>query len=99
MNPVTGLSEFALSDGLERIFARAAAWTPVPAWSTWMSPAISRLSMSLAFTLRLTMTLLGSCLTCGFQEGFHCGLGTSVYCLLSWKLANLYGPVDIGCFW
>src|SRR5215475_10658151 len=99
MNPFTGSSELALSVGFDRILARPAAWTPLPAWSTEMSPASSRLSMSLAFTLRLTTTLLASCLTCGSQEGFHCGLGTSVYCLLSWKLANLYGPVDIGCFW
>ena len=84
MKPVTGLSAFALSEGLDKILARAAAWTPVPAWSTWMSPASSRLSMSLALTFRLTMILLGSCLTWGSQDGFHCGLGTSVYCLLSW---------------
>ena len=84
MNPVTGSSEFDLSEGVDRIRARAAAWTPLPAWSTWMSPASSRLSMSLALTLRSTMILLACCVTWGSQDGFHCGLGTSVYCLLSW---------------
>jgi hypothetical protein len=84
MNPLNGSSELALSEGVDRILARAAACTPLPAWSIWMSPASSRLSMSLAFTLRFTMILLASWLTCGFQDGFHCGLGTSVYCLFSW---------------
>src|SRR5215472_4436627 len=83
MNPLTGSSELAFSDELDRIRARAAACTPVPSWSIWMSPASSRLSMSLAFTFRFTTILLGSWLTCGSHDGFHCGLRTSVYCLFS----------------
>src|SRR5215469_7079422 len=99
MNPFTGSSELFFSDEVDRIRARAAACTPLPAWSIWMSPASSRLSMSFAFTFRFTMILLASCLTCGSHDGFHCGFGTSVYCLFSWKLWNLYGPVEIGCSW
>src|SRR5215469_11735419 len=99
MNPFTGSSELAFSVDDDRILARAAACTPLPAWSTWMSPASSRLSMSGALTLRFTMILLASCLTCGLVAGFQFGFGTSVYCLLSWKLWNMYGPVDIGCIW
>src|SRR5215470_16661236 len=83
-NPLIGSSEDALSDGLDRILARAADCTPVPAWSIWMPPAIRRLSMSLALAFRLTTILLASCLTCGSRAGFQFGFFTSVNCLLSW---------------
>src|SRR6516225_805180 len=50
-NPLTGSSDCALSEGVVKIFARAAACTPVPGRSTWMSPARSRLSTSFGVTL------------------------------------------------
>ncbi len=82
-NPLTGLSELALSVGLARTWARPAAARPVPAESTWMSPWISRLSMSAWFTFRFTMIWLASCLAFGSVAGFHCGFGTRVSCLFS----------------
>src|SRR6516162_269237 len=83
-NPLTGSSDCALSEGVVKIFARAAACTPVPGRSTWMSPASSRLSTSFGFTLKVSVILLGSWLALGSVAGFQCGFGTSVSCLLIW---------------
>ena len=69
--PLIGSSEDALSDGEERILARAAACTPVPAASTSRSPASSRLSMSLAFMFQVMVILLASCLAFGSVDAFQ----------------------------
>jgi hypothetical protein len=99
MNPLTGLSEDAFSVGLLRILARAADCTPVPAMSIWMSPASSRLSMSLAFGLMLRMILLANWCTAGSMAGFQFGFGTSTNCLLSVALWTSYGPLETGWSW
>ena len=84
MNPFTGSSELALSDGLDRIRARAAACTPLPGLVhldvAGQQPVVDVVRVH----VRFTMILLASCLTCGSHDGFHIGLGTSVYCLFSW---------------
>ena len=83
MNPFTGSSELAFSVCEDKIRVRAAACTPLPLWSIWMSPASSRLSMSLSFIFMVMVILLTSCLAFGSVAAFQCGLGTSVSCLFS----------------
>src|ERR1700749_828601 len=84
VNPLIGLSDEAFSDGVDRILARAAAWTPVPAASTLRSPASSRLSMSFAFMFMVMVILLTSCLAFGSVDCFQNVFGTSVTSLFSW---------------
>ena len=84
VNPASGSSDVAFSVGEDRILARAAAWTPVPAASTWRSPASSRLSMSFAFMFIVMVILLASCLAFGSVDAFQFGFGTRVSCLFSW---------------
>jgi hypothetical protein len=69
---------------LDKILARAAACTPVPAKSTWASPASSRLSTSFGFMFMFTTILAGSWETVGNIDAFHCGFGTSTAVLFSW---------------
>ena len=73
-----------MSVGEDKILARAAACTPVPAASTSRSPAISRLSRSFAFMFRSTMILLGSWWAFGSVDAFQNVFGTMVSCLFSW---------------
>ena len=84
VKPESGSSAEAFSDGVDRSLARPAAWTPVPAASTWRSPANSRLSMSFALTFIVSTILLASCLAFGSVDGFQFGFGTRVSCLFSW---------------
>ena len=84
VNPASGSSDWALSEGVDRILDRAAAWTPVPAASTWRSPASSRLSMSFAFMFIVIVILLASWLAFGSVDAFQYGFGTSMSCLFSW---------------
>ena len=77
------MSEEAFSVGEDKIFARAAACTPVPAASTSRSPASSRLSRSFAFTFQLITTLLGSWLAFGSVDAFQNVFGTIVSVLFS----------------
>src|SRR6516164_2832869 len=84
VKPLIGSSEEAFRLDEDRIFARAAACTPVPAASTLRSPARSRLSMSLALMFIVRVILLTSCLALGSVAGFHSVFGTSVSCLFSW---------------
>src|SRR5262252_5502215 len=99
MNPVIGSSEDAFSDWLVRILARAADCTPVPAMSMLMSPAISLLSMSLAFGFTLTMILAAYWCTAGSMAGFQFGFFTSTHCLLSVALCSMYGPLETKWSW
>ena len=69
---------------MERILARAAACTPVPAKSTWASPASSRLSTSFGFMFMFTTILLASWVAVGSCAAFHCGFGTRTAVLFSW---------------
>ena len=78
------MSDEAFSVGEDKILARAAACTPVPAASTSRSPASSRLSMSFAFMFQLMTILLASCLAFGSVDAFQYVFGTSVVCLFSW---------------
>jgi hypothetical protein len=80
---VAATSAFFWRAGLDRTFARAAAWTPSSSQPMSASPAISLLSMSFALTLKLTTILLASCLACGSSFCVQLGLGTSVSLLFS----------------
>ena len=72
-----------ISDGLDRIFARAAACTPEPAASTSRSPASSRLSMSSAFTFMVSVILATFCSASVSMLGTQFGLSTRTASLFS----------------
>src|ERR1700722_2311003 len=82
-NPLSGLSAWALSAGLDKILACDDDATPWPCASTSIWPASSPLSMSAWFTFTFMTIWLGSWLAFGSVAGFQSGLGTRVSRLFS----------------